>query len=515
VSLRLDLPRLATAIVLIGIFAMAVRVPASPDMWWHLRCGEVQWRTRAVLKTETFSHTAPGAPWIDQSWLPQLGMYGLYRLGAFPALALAVGAVVAVAFGLLLPAARAKDGPSTWWSPYWRAFVLLWAAIASGPTWAARPHLLTLLLTSAWVLLLARWRANGYRPRDLLWLPPLMLLWANSHGGYIVGLLLLSLEAGGLALDGAIGRAQRALSFQRVGASPRGRPGGQALIAAGVCTLVATLNPQGFDLLLFPFRTLGSVQQAAIAEWSSPDFHAPELWPFLALMLATWGALALSGKRQIDEKGFWPDLLRALVLTGMALRSSRYIGLAAVILVPLLVRHGESALRETFAGIGKGLDRDPSLPSRAHGWPALNWTVLALVVLAASVKVAQPLNAQIIARVHQERFPVAATRILYQQELPPELYNEYAWGGYLIWANANASSRWRVFIDGRADPYGDELIQAYQRVASVRPGWEETLDQYDVHTALLGAKSALRMVMVESANWREVYADEVAAILVR
>jgi hypothetical protein len=73
----------------------------------------------------------------------------------------------------------------------------------------------------------------------------------------------------------------------------------------------------------------------------------------------------------------------------------------------------------------------------------------------------------------------------------------------------------RVFIDGRADPYGDELIQAYQRVASVRPNWGETLEQYGVRTALLRADSALRRVMVESDNWREVYADEVATILVR
>ena len=66
------------------------------------------------------------------------------------------------------------------------------------------------------------------------------------------------------------------------------------LLVALLCLVAAGINPQGIHLLLFPFRTLSSVQQSAIAEWASPDFHARELWPFLGLLLATWAAMALS-----------------------------------------------------------------------------------------------------------------------------------------------------------------------------------------------------------------------------
>ena len=75
-------------------FTLAVPVPASPDMWWHLRSGEVQWRTRSVLRSDAFSHTAASTPWVNQSWLSQLVMYALFALGGFPALALAVAAFV-------------------------------------------------------------------------------------------------------------------------------------------------------------------------------------------------------------------------------------------------------------------------------------------------------------------------------------------------------------------------------------------------------------------------------------
>ena len=69
---RLDIPKLLAAITLVATFAMAVRVPHSLDTWWHLRCGEVQWRARSVLKADVFSHTAAGNAWINQSWLPQV-----------------------------------------------------------------------------------------------------------------------------------------------------------------------------------------------------------------------------------------------------------------------------------------------------------------------------------------------------------------------------------------------------------------------------------------------------------
>jgi hypothetical protein len=261
------------------------------------------------------------------------------------------------------------------------------------------------------------------------------------------------------------------------------------------------------------------------------------LWPFLGLLLATWAAVALS-HRKLNGVA----LLRALAFTAMGLRSSRYIGLTALILAPLLIQHGAELL-----GPG-GLRLAPRAPTRRNGdgarsraapvraWPAVHWAILALALIAAGVKVAQPLDPETIRRVHRQIFPVRAAEVLWgdaQQAgtsethaMSPELFNEYGWGGYLIWAGANApaqagaharthsDARWPVFIDGRADPYGDELIEAYRQIVTLRPGWEGILARYDVRTALLAADSALGAVMKESDGWQEVYADEVAAIWV-
>jgi len=529
----LTLPKLATAIVLIALFAMAVRVPTSPDMWWHLRCGEVQWRTQSVLKQDIFSHTAVGAPWVNQSWLPQLAMYALHLWGGFAALALAVSTLVTATFGVVMLASlrfasvrfaslrfaslrfASSRGASlgadrappihwpaaTWWAPYWHAFVVLWAAIASGPVWVARPHLLTLLFTALWTWLLERWRrgsdvSNGYA---LAWLPPLMLVWANCHSGYIIGLLLLGIEVGGAFRDALVHDAPRSWAGIR-----------PLLLVILLCTLAALLNPQGIQLLLMPFRTLSSAaQQTYIAEWASPNWNTRETWPFLGLLLVTWAALTLS-----DHRPRFIDLLRALAFTALALRSMRYIGLSAVVLAPLLVYYGSRVLQR--AGARWGPPEARTHPAR--GSTVLNWALLALVLAGAAFKVSLPLNPATIDRVHSRFFPVAAVDYIRGDTrssaggLPETLFNDYGWGGYLIWRLYPDTP---VFIDGRADPYGDELIGAYRSAISARPDWEKTLEQYAVHSALIPTGSSLAAVLRERGDWQEVYEDGLAAIYVR
>ena len=373
-SLQLDLSNLVTAIVLIAVFAMAVRVPISPDMWWHLRCGQVQWQTKSVIQSDLFSHTAHGTPWVNQSWLPQLMMYGLYALGGLPALALSVAALVAATFGFVLATAQSKGRYDT----FWRAFVVLWAAISTGRVWAARPHLTTFLLTAVWTCLLDRQRRKGDGVGVLAWLPPLMAVWANCHGGYVVGFLLLGAEIGGRILDALWQR-------QIEGLWTRLRP---LLLVTVLVALAALLNPQGLRLLLFPFQTLGSyAQQQYVAEWASPDFHAVDLLPFLALLLATWSAAAL-GERRIAGG----ELLRLLGFTAMSLRSGRYLGLCAVVIAPILISRGALAMTQ----LGKHWGRPHIASSPARGSPVLNWALLILILIAAGIKVAMPLSAQTI-----------------------------------------------------------------------------------------------------------------------
>jgi hypothetical protein len=450
-SRQLDILKLVIAITLASVFAMSVRVPTSLDTWWHLRCGEVQWHTRSILKSDIFSHTAAGTPWVNQSWLPQLAMYGLHTLGGFPALALAVAGLVTATFAFVLATGQSQGR----YGHFWRAFIVLWAAISTGRTWTARPHLTTPLLTAVWVYLLDRHRREGHRNTIgvLGWLPPLMALWANCHGGYVVGFTLLGAEVGGVIVD-ALWRRQFGNLWKRV------RP---LLLVALLSALAALLNPQGFHLLRFPFQTLSSsAQQDTIAEWASPDFHQFDLLPFLALLLATWSALALSGSQVAGIE--W---VRLLGFTAMALRSGRYLGLCAVVSAPILIYHGGSALTH----LSRNWGLRPSTPTRARGSPLLNWALLVLILVAAGAKASLPLSSETIAQVQRRIFPVDATEYLRAHPFPETLFNEYGWAG-----------------------------------------WERVLGEHNVRTALIPVNGALASVMRESEAWEKVYADDIAVI---
>ena len=484
---RFGIPELFVAITLIAILTMSVRVPISPDMWWHLRCGQVQWETRSVIKEDLFSHTAQGTPWVNQSWLPQIVMYGLYALGGLPALSLAVAALTTVAFALVLLGMQTEGR----YDHFWRALVIVGAAISTGRTWVPRPQMVTLVLTAAWVLILDRHHSmNPKKWTGLFWLPPLMVLWANSHGGYIVGFILLALQMGGI-----LARALQERSFAVLWVSLR-----PLLVVTGLCLVAALLNPQGIRLVLFPFQTLNSgAQQNLIAEWASPDFHALDMLPFLGLLIATWSALAFSGE-QIAAI----DWLRLAAFTVIGLRSGRYIGLAAIVMAPLLYRYGKAAWN-------KWRPSAPKVTPPTRGIPALNWLLLILVLFAAGVKVALPLQEQTIQQVTRTLFPTQAVEYLRTHGVQDNLFNEYGWGGYLIWELADSL----VFIDGRADPFGDELIIAYQKTVSARPGWDKVLHEYQVNTVLVQSECALASALGQSSNWQETYRDLHAIIFQR
>src|SRR5207253_2014580 len=107
-------------------------------------------------------------------------------------------------------------------------------------------------------------------------------VWANLHGGVIVGLILISLWVGGEAAGQRL--------FRRT--SP-----GLAPLAGGLAAsfLAVGLNPNGFHVYAYPFQVLGHPEvMDYITEWWSPNFHSESMHPFELFLLATIAVLALA-----------------------------------------------------------------------------------------------------------------------------------------------------------------------------------------------------------------------------
>jgi len=487
----LDTPGLLWGILFLALFAMAARVPGSPDLWWHLRAGETILQIGQVPRSDLFSHTVAGKPWMDVYWLAQIVMYGIYSLAGLPGLMVATALVATLAF---VPLAKAMRG-----NLFVRVFVLLLAAIVSAVSWVPRPQIVTFAFLSVTIWVLARFRRQpqGWFPLVVV---PLFALWANCHGGFPAGLILIGSVVVGEVLERLLGWAgPETLSWKAVG----------RLALAGLACLAATLlNPYAYRVLLLPFQTVRmQVLQDLIQEWASPNFHLAHVQPFLVMLFLTILALALSPRRPALS-----DLVTVCIFTYLALLAGRNISLAALVIAPVLSLHATLVL----AKVGQA----PRLASlrRREGEPGfslatrriLNGLILGVVLVATLGKTFYVVSAT--DDVIRQTYPVDAAAFVRQERPPREMFNSYNWGGFLMW---ELYPDYPVFVDGRTDLYDDSFLRRYLQVAWVQPGWEEVLEATGVQFALVEAGTLLDIWLAEDGGWDAAYRDGLAAIWVR
>ena len=307
---------LILVVVLLLIAAMAAGTPLDTDMWWHLRAGEVTLTTGQPLLSDLFSFTRSGAAWTNHSWLAQVFLYLLFRLGGFMALGVLVCSLATASMALTY---QQMEGPAVL-----RAFALILSAIVSAPVWSARPQLFSLLLFGLVAYLLHLYKRHQ---RDrLFWLVPVFILWSNLHGGYILGLLLIGTMIAGEVLNHLLGNhGEHVLSYPRIL-----RLAGWALL----CGVAVLANPNGIRTWLIPFQTVGvQTLQNFVDEWASPDFHQisqqPLLWLLLGLMISAGLA-----RRRWDGS----DLVQVSIFAYLALVARRNFGPFAMVAGPVLTR---------------------------------------------------------------------------------------------------------------------------------------------------------------------------------
>lgn len=480
----LTLPRLLTVIALLAVFAMAFRAPVDTDTYWHLRAGQWQVENRAILRVDLFSHTRAGAAWVNHSWLSQVILYAVYAGLGDVGLALYT-ALLAVAGMTFIYICTRGAGPLV------RAAAIVAASATAAVFWSARPQMMSFLLSAVVYWLLWRWREEG---KDWLWaLPPVMALWANLHGGFAIGFILMVLalmgEAARWLFDGVLHRGQ---------ADPDAQAAFPRLVRLSVVGLVSaaaiSLNPYGPAMLLYPFQTVGiGVLRDFIQEWGSPDFHQTNLLPFLFLLLTTLGAAGLS-RRRLD----WRDAALVTGSAAAALLAGRNIAVFAITAAPVWSLHVDSWLAEH----GYKLRWDP-------GKIALNWVLAALVGALVVLRVFSELNPDAVAETRAARLPVEAAACMVREHPPGPLFNSYNWGGYLIWTVRD----YPVYVDGRTDLYDDELLRGYLRTVFAQEGWEEELS--GVNVVLIERSSALARVLEMTGDWRIICQDDVAVVFVR
>jgi hypothetical protein len=472
--------RLFVIILTLGLFTMAARRVTDPDVWWHLRTGQLIVQTRAIFHTDPYSFTRFGQPWVDHEWLSQILMFSLYRLAGWGGLIVGFGAVIAAAF--LVAFLRCPG------RPYVAGLITLGGAFASAPSWGVRPQMLTLLLASVLLLILER---SYEHPKFLWWTPPLMLLWVNLHAGYALGIALMALFLVGDALDVALG-------FKDIPA-PRFRALALAMMA-GIA--VVPLNPYGAAMYAYPLETLRSrAMQSYIGEWFSPDFHQPRYLPTLAMILATVALAALSSRRLHPR-----EVLLLSVTTYAALRSVRHVPIYSLIAIPILSAMALAWLQQR--GVSKRLELHSPMTSAKT---LLNAVLLAGIVVFLVARVHQVTSRQ--PEIEAKELPAAAVSFIGAQRPPAPILNHYNWGGYFIW---RLYPEYRVYIDGRADVYGDAFMDDLATTYYLKgDSWRSPFEKWGIRTVVLPPDAPLVTALRALPDWETIYADSQAVILAR
>jgi len=487
-SYTLTLPRLLTIIVFIAIFTMAVRVPADSDTWWHLRSGQYIVENMSIPTTDPFSHTRLGQLWIDHGWLAQIFWYGLYAVGGWAAVALAVAALVTVAFWLVWKQIEANV--------FVAGFSLILGAIVASVIWAARPQLISFVLT-AWVAYLLH-RFKWHNGKLLPWLPVVMLLWVNIHGGFAIGFMLMLAYLAGEVVNHLTKHTE----------DPVVRWAGlkHLVIVFLISLAVVVINPHTWRMWLYPFQTVGiSALRDFIQEWQSPNFHLPYVQSFAVMLLFVIVAVARAGRR-----ADWTDLALVTMWTGWALFAARNIAIFGLVVTPVLARYADLAWTRQWQdwGYQNVPFSNPSVRSRT----ALNWVLLGLIAIAGLIKIAVPLTPKTNLKAEQDSLPYQAVEFIKEEQLPGPIFNSYNWGGYLIfklWPD------YPVYIDGRTDLYDDTFIRRYLGVMVADEGWEQILVDDNINLVLVENNSIIDKFLKQDADWVEQYRDGMAVIFAR
>jgi len=428
----------------IGAFfgALSTRLPVGDsDVFWHLVVGRqiLQGNIGLPESVSGLSWTANGYGGSSDQWLGQAILALADAAGGWRGIVAIRAIAVALLVGLVAYTAL-RERPA---HPLAAVLSALPAIVLSRFVWTERPELFGFVCFALLVLLLRAGRSGS--DRALYWIPPLIVVWANLHGSFALGVVLTAL----VAIEGAIAQPARRRMYA----------------AAGVGAFIASLlTPAGVGTWTAPaFHLFNPPRQ--IQEWSVPDVTTFPGMIFSVALLATFATAFLARTRSAREAVL---LLPTLFISLTALRQ---LPLFAIVAAPYLAAHGGEALTELVSVLRIRSRR--ALSTRRPPPRIIDAVALVIGVAVLTLAAATGTDAPDLAG-----FPIAALPSL---RPGPGLLNQYDWGGYLIWA-APATP---VFVDGRLIPYLNGVLDDYTTVLGVHPGWRDVIARRGIRQILV------------------------------
>lgn len=429
-------------------------------------------RQHGVVTRDPFSFTFFDQPWVHHEWLGDIFLsFWVEFLGVESLVVWKWGLIISVHLLFFRVATKLSGGRH-----FWPALVVLVAALAACPYLDIRPKLYTYL---GYGLLLNLFWGEG---KSRYWIPPLVALWVNLHGGFIFALMALGL----LVLP----------EFVRT--SEKRQPAVLLLLAS---TLATGINPHGFKTTIFPFRYVihGKNAYTGLLEWL-PPFQQKGLqsavFPYLMMAFVLVSLVWFLGKHRPRDLRLYAALALALLTLAMALRSRRFIPLFALSSVLVLA---------------------PGLSQATSAWKGKFPRVAPLLVFLLGCFCLYPMPKNLSAfgyMVAEDQYPIDVCDFMEANELEGNVFALYNYGGYL---HLRGQGRWKVFIDGRADTvYSGEHYLTYQKVHQGKPGAEAVVEDSQADYFLWPTQhKRMPQSLLQTGRWQILYVDSVSILLTR
>lgn len=455
---------------------------ADPDLWGHIIFGRALLEQGHLVLHDPYSYSAAGHLWLNHEWLSELiDTVAFNALGVFglKAMKLCAAAITIVFVALAESESDASELA--------QLSVLALSAVAIAPSMQFRPQIFTFALFAIVMYILAR---DTYRRRGRLWIAiPMLALWANLHGGFIVGLAALGTYAcASAACDWMHGEGIRRAAG--LGAITVGAAAATLLTPYGIGTWIAVANA-----LNNPYTRL------VVADWqplfrslASAGRQSVALAMYDALPLGMMAALAIAVAISCDIDDL-PMLAISAVMGLAASFAIRNEPIAIIAIASPLARHGtiatrllvKTALPEEEAPTASGRIRSQILP-----------VLVALAILIGTGFFSNRLTSR-------EHYPARAVAFMQSHDLHGNILDNFLWGEYLIWHMAPGS---KVFMDGRYDTvYPQDVLHAFMLFHFDRSGADAILARWQHDYVMLPPEDLANRVIARHSEWKLIYRD--------
>jgi hypothetical protein len=482
--------------VIVGVFIFVNTHPIRPhDFWWHAAVGREIATSGVIPLVDQFSFTAYGLPYpsYQMFWLMDVLLYTVLDIGG-PALVVFVQSLIITSTYLLV-----------FWICFrltknWRlsAFSTLFAAALGINDWNVRPQAIAFLLGALYLWAIYEYR-NHPRWGYLVLFPIGMLLWVNSHGTFIIGLVLLGIWL----LDELWRVISDAYIWKREYDLRKVLP---PLVSIGITLITCFFNPRGFGIIQYISTLTGNVPiQSLVTEWTPPVLGTLNGTLFYVGLLIAATILAISPKRPAMFQ-----LITFVLFAVLGVRTSRGIIWFGLVMAPILADH-VNALLGQYGFLTRSGDQK-------KGSTAVNLIFVCVLLLLALIslpwfKNSLPLPTLKAGLVSFET-PVRATEFLLNEGLPDQVFHSMSFGSYLIW---EAHSDYQVFVDPRIELYPVNIWLDYLNIGNVQGDWEAKLNDYGVNTLMLSPYEHAGLIGAanDSSGWDMIYEDASAVIFIR